>query len=249
MADTSSAKALTFPFDTHAVRALLRDGEPWFVAADVCAALGLDDTSKAASRLDDDERGTNTVRTPFGDQQMLVINESGLYSLVLTSRKPEAKRFKKWVTSEVLPAIRRTGAYSEPGVTQPAVAHQTRVQYLADVARTNTLSSAALVDLAYRLAPAAQAQAPAPTRATQPAANADEYATVESLAPRVGLTARKLNNLLSRSRWQIWNTNGWVPTRLGFDRAMVGDGGIAWRAFDVQELVAASEGDSHAAMF
>lgn len=85
-----------------------------FVAKDVCRVLEHRDTSKAVSRLDDDEKGTNNVRTPYGDQNMLVINESGLYSLILTSRKPEAKRFKKWVTSEVLPSIRRSGRYEAP---------------------------------------------------------------------------------------------------------------------------------------
>lgn len=111
---TSGAPALTFTFSAKTLRCILRDGEPWFVAADVCEALALDDTSKACSRLDDDEKGTNSIRTPSGDQQMLVINESGLYSLILTSRKPEAKKFKKWVTSEVLPAIRKTGRYVVP---------------------------------------------------------------------------------------------------------------------------------------
>ena len=102
-----------FNFDKYQVRTVRHDtGEVWFVAQDVCEALSLDDTSKAVSRLDDDERGTNSILTPSGDQQMLIISESGLYSLVLTSRKPEAKRFKKWVTSEVLPTIRKTGSYS-----------------------------------------------------------------------------------------------------------------------------------------
>jgi len=94
-------------------RAVMRDGEPWFVAADVCAALDYSDTSMTVRRLDEDERGTSSICTPFGDQQMLVINEAGLYSLILGSRKPEAKAFKKWVTSEVLPSIRKTGSYGQ----------------------------------------------------------------------------------------------------------------------------------------
>ena len=102
----------TFSFESLQVRTVDADGAVWFVAADVCDALGLDDTSKTCSRLDDDERGTNTVRTPSGDQQMLVISESGLYSLILTSRKAEARKFKRWVTSEVLPSIRKTGSYT-----------------------------------------------------------------------------------------------------------------------------------------
>ena len=75
-----------YPFRRPARTTRDKRGEPWFVVADVCAALSLDDTSKAVSRLDDEERGTGTVRTPSGFQQMLVINESGLYSLILTSR-------------------------------------------------------------------------------------------------------------------------------------------------------------------
>lgn len=98
------------------VRTVTVGGEPWFVASDVCRALDLSDTSKTVSLLDGDERGTNTVLTPGGEQQVLVISEAGLYSLVLRSRKPEAKAFKRWVTHEVLPEIRRTGTYTAPTV-------------------------------------------------------------------------------------------------------------------------------------
>lgn len=94
------------------VRSILIDGEPWFIAADVCQILGLGDTSKAVSRLDVDEKGTNSIRTLGGEQEVLIINEPGLYSLLLTSRKDEAKLFKRWVTHEVLPAIRKQGFYS-----------------------------------------------------------------------------------------------------------------------------------------
>jgi prophage antirepressor-like protein len=103
---------IPFDFESHAVRCLWQGDQPWFVAVDVCAVLEHSDPSKAVSRLDDDEKGTNIVRTPSGDQSMLVINESGLYSLILTSRKAAAKRLKKWVTAEVLPALRKTGQYS-----------------------------------------------------------------------------------------------------------------------------------------
>lgn len=109
-----SATALTvFSFDSHAVRTVLVDGEPWFVAADVCEVLSITNNRNATSRLDDDEKGVRTMDTPSGPQEMGVINESGLYSLILGSRKPEAKRFKKWVTSEVLPSIRKTGGYQD----------------------------------------------------------------------------------------------------------------------------------------
>lgn len=87
------------------------EGNPHFIAKPVCKTLGIEDTSRAVSRLDDDEKGTTTIRTPGGEQEVLTITESGLYSLIMTSRKPEAKRFKKWVTSVVLPQIRKTGSY------------------------------------------------------------------------------------------------------------------------------------------
>jgi len=77
-------------------RVIMRDNIPWFVAADVCVVLSIANNRDAVSRLDDDERGVATTDTPSGDQQMLVINESSLYNLILTSRKPQAKRFKKW---------------------------------------------------------------------------------------------------------------------------------------------------------
>lgn len=95
------------------VRVIERNGEPWFVAADVCNALEIDRTQ--TRRLDDDEKGVYSMQTPGGAQMMNIVNESGLYALVLGSRKPEAKAFKRWVTHEVLPAIRRTGRYEAPG--------------------------------------------------------------------------------------------------------------------------------------
>ena len=91
------------------MRVVNRDGEPWFVAADVCRALEVDRTQ--ARRLDEDEKGVCSIHTPGGTQAVTIISEPGLYSLALGSRKPEAKAFKRWVTHEVIPAIRKTGGY------------------------------------------------------------------------------------------------------------------------------------------
>lgn len=106
----------TFNFCTQSMRVVMTDGEPWFVAADVCALLTIGNNRMAMERLDEDEKGVSSIDTPSGTQQMGVVNESGLYSLILGSRKPEAKRFKKWVTSEVLPAIRKNGYYAAPEI-------------------------------------------------------------------------------------------------------------------------------------
>lgn len=94
------------------IRVIDRDGEPWFIAVDVCKALELGNSRQAIARLDDDEKGVISIDTPGGPQEMSVINEPGLYSLVLGSRKPEAKTFKRWVTHEVLPSIRQNGYYA-----------------------------------------------------------------------------------------------------------------------------------------
>ena len=106
------------------VRVVDINGEPWFVAADICAALELNNTSMAVAGLDDDERDVSSVDTRGGPQSATVISESGLYSLVLRSRKPEAKQFKRWITHDVLPAIRKTGSYSIalPDFSDPAAA-------------------------------------------------------------------------------------------------------------------------------
>lgn len=113
----------TFQFQpSFDVRVVVIDGNPWFVASDVAAALEYRNAPDMTRFLDDDEKGTHNLRTLSsddkgrggGDQQMTVINESGLYSAILKSRKPEAKKFKKWVTSEVLPSIRKTGSYTAP---------------------------------------------------------------------------------------------------------------------------------------
>lgn len=97
-----------------AVRTVIREGQPWFVAADVCRVLEIDRTQ--TRRLDEDEKGVYSIQTPGGKQEVTTVNEPGLYSLVLGSRKPEAKAFKRWITHEVIPAIRKTGAY---GLTLP----------------------------------------------------------------------------------------------------------------------------------
>ena len=110
-----------FAFDDQMVRTVDQAGEIWFVALDVCNALDIGNNRQALSRLDDDEKGVISNDTLGGRQELNAINESGLYSLILTSRKEEAKRFKRWVTHEVLPAIRKTGVYEHKPANQPGL--------------------------------------------------------------------------------------------------------------------------------
>lgn len=93
------------------VRVVDVDGEPWFVARDVCECLELGNPRTSIALLDEDEKGVHTMDTPGGQQEMSIVSEAGLYSLILRSRKPEAKAFKRWITHEVLPSIRKTGQY------------------------------------------------------------------------------------------------------------------------------------------
>ena len=97
-----------------AVRITLIDGEPWFAASDVCKALEIKNAPQALSRLEEDERFTTIISNDSaasGKSKLSFVNEAGLYSLILSSRKPEAKAFKRWVTHEVIPAIRKTSRY------------------------------------------------------------------------------------------------------------------------------------------
>lgn len=94
------------------IRTKIIDNEPWFVAKDICNILEIVKSRDVVSRLEDDEKGVYTIDTLGGKQETWFINESGLYNLIFTSRKPEAKQFKKWITSEVIPSIRKTGMYA-----------------------------------------------------------------------------------------------------------------------------------------
>ena len=109
-----SAEILPFDFEEQAVRIVLRDGEPWFVAADVCRVLEIGNTTNAVKRLDEDEVTLYQIKGSHRETNL--ISESGLYALVIRSDKPAARRFRKWITSEVLPAIRRHGRYEHPGI-------------------------------------------------------------------------------------------------------------------------------------
>lgn len=111
-----SSQLIPFDFEGRPVRVVTDAlGEPWFVAADVCAVLDLPNTTRALERLDADEQALISIQgISRGNDQVNVVNEPGLYTLVLGSRKPNAKRFKRWITHEVIPSIRKTGAYVMP---------------------------------------------------------------------------------------------------------------------------------------
>lgn len=126
-----------FSFEGMAeVRVVKIDGEPWFVAADVCGAVGIGNPTMALRRLDQDERTLSQIEGSHRPTNL--VSESGLYSLILRSDKPEAKRFKRWVTHEVLPTIRKTGGYATPGTDLHRMLAESPLDALKAVAETAT---------------------------------------------------------------------------------------------------------------
>lgn len=108
---TSQIQKFVFPLTNQETRIVDRDGNPWWVLRDVCEVLSIGNSRDVTARLDDDEKGVAQIDTPGGLQNLTIINEAGLYSVILRSDKPEAKAFRRWVTHEVLPQIRKTGTY------------------------------------------------------------------------------------------------------------------------------------------
>lgn len=196
-----------YKFDSQEVRVVAgSDGEPWFVAADVCKVLDQPDTSKVCSRLDEDEKGTHIMRTPGGSQEMTVINESGLYSLILTSRKAEAKRFKKWVTSEVLPSIRKTGSYSfDKKETKVPELIDANALYLSDleVAKTFLEGNQAILsaNVSTRKATGIDILERHEAKLISPVKH--QLLNVTSVGKQIGATARETNLLLEKLGLQI----------------------------------------------
>ena len=142
-----------FNYNSVEVRTIQKDGEPWFVLKDVCNVLHIGNSRDVVARLDQDEKGVGQIDTLGGKQEMTIINESGLYNVILRSDKPEAKPFRKWVTSEVLPTIRRHGMYATPDTVE---------KMLADPDTTIKLLETIKQERAARLALEAQAEADKP---------------------------------------------------------------------------------------
>lgn len=110
-----------FTYNDKQIRTVEKDGDPWWVLKDVCDVLEISKYRDTADRLDIDERETIRVDTPGGKQEMICVNESGLYNVILRSDKPQAKPFRKWVTNEVLPSIRKHGAYMAPETLEATI--------------------------------------------------------------------------------------------------------------------------------
>lgn len=125
-----------FDFDGQAVRVVTREGEPWFVLNDLVRILDVRNGRDVAARLDDSQKGVDQIDTLGGRQQMTIVSESGMYEVVIRSDKPDAVRFRRWITSVVLPAIRKTGTYGTPQLTGPALMAAALLEAQATLAAT-----------------------------------------------------------------------------------------------------------------
>lgn len=142
-----------FNYQSNEVRTVEMGGEPWFVLKDVCNILGISKYRDTAARLDADERGSVEVDTLGGTQQVIAVNESGLYHVILRSDKPEAAPFRKWVTSEVLPSIRKNGAYMTPETLQAAILNPDTMIQLCQQLKAEQDKNKALSEENAKLAP------------------------------------------------------------------------------------------------
>ena len=175
------------------IRGGLIDNEPYFVAKDVCEALSIEKYRDAVARLDDDERGSLVVDTLGGNQEMTALNESGLYSLIMTSRKQEAKEFKKWVTKEVLPSIRKHGIYATDTTIESMISNP---DFAIQLLTTLKEEKAARVEAERRNAVLM---------------HATKTYTATEIAKEIGLkSAIALNNKLSDLKIQFKQNGTWV---------------------------------------
>jgi len=180
------------------IRSVEIDGEPWLVGKDVAVALGYEKpTDTVRKRVDEEDRGVSKIETPSGTQEMTIINESGLYSLILSSKLPGAKKFKRWVTSEVLPSIRKTGGYL------PAAAEKT----LADLTAAVQLLTERLDALAETPALPGQVTPPeAPRRRKRPPGIAAQRRWMRTASEKLDMLQARIglpHNMLLSQIYQI----------------------------------------------
>ena len=176
------------------IRTVEINGEPWFVGKDVAEALGYKEATKAArEKVDSEDRGRSKIDTPSGTQNMTIINESGLYSLIFASKLPTAKKFKRWVTSEVLPTIRRHGMYATDGLlNNPDFAIEVFSQLKAERERNNALQ----LEIAQSRQMSAE---PQPKASYYDIILVDRgLVTITQIAKDYGTSGKKMNELLHK---------------------------------------------------
>jgi prophage antirepressor-like protein len=194
---------LTKVFDDHELRIIEKDGEAWFVGKDVADVLGYKRPADAIKQhVEDVDKGVGKIQTPGGNQQMTLVNESGLYSLIMGSKLQDAKKFKRWVTSEVLPSIRKHGAYMTNETIEQAL-----------------LNPDTLIQLATNLKEERTQRLIAEQRVNELQPKADYYdsilknkslMTISIIAKNYGMSATKMNELLHDLGVQYKQSKTWL---------------------------------------
>jgi len=196
------------------IRAIEKDGEPWFVGKDVAEALGYKDTVNALkAHVDEEDKAGWQITTQFGNKKAVIINESGLYSLVLSSKLPQAKVFKHWVTAEVLPSIRRHGAYATaPTIEKIIASPEFGITLLKNLQQEQNM----------------RREAELRVRKLQPLADytalilaCPETVSVSQVAQDYGMSAVAFNRILNRAGIQYSVGGQWVLYAAYKDRGLV----------------------------
>lgn len=203
-----------FSFNESAVRTIEKDGNIWFVAADVAEILGFQTASLMNRMLDDDEKGVHLVYTPGGAQQMAVINEPGLYSILNKSTKETVKPFQKWVNHEVLPAIRKTGHYASRKASRPELEATQVFKSYHGIAKLLGLDKNAAAFAANSAAKSLTGTDPlAIMGVTHLLADVQELTfTPTEIGAKIGKSGRAVNTLLAEKNLQAPNGKAWEPT-------------------------------------
>ena len=191
------------------VRAMVIDGDPWFVGVDACKALGIKDPTTSIRILDEDEKGVHTMHTPGGDQNLVIINEAGLYSLILRSRKPEAKAFKRWVTHEVLPSIRKHGMYATDETLDKLIGDPRYAAKLFTELANERDKNKALQATVETQAKKIEADKPK-VRYYDIILQCEELLTPTQIAKDYGMSAIKFNKLLNEMHIQFRQGKKWI---------------------------------------
>lgn len=226
-----------FNYNGNEVRTIQKDGEPWWVLKDVCTVLGIVDHKVAARRLEEDE----VCQTPLTDslgrmQEMTVINESGLYNVVLRSDKPEAKPFRKWVTSEVLPFIRKHGAYMTPQKIEEVLLNPDTVIQLATNLKTER-------EKRMELERQAEKDKPLVTFA-----NSVSVAKTSILIGELAKLLKQNGIEMGQNRLFTWmRKNGYLISRKGTDYNMPTQRSMEMKLFEIKETTI-SHGDGHTSL-
>lgn len=222
------SEIVPYLFESKEVRVVLDDsGEPWFVAADVCAAIGISNNRDALGRLDADEKGVGIADTLGGPQQVATVSEAGVYRLVFTSRVDGAERFKRWLAHEVLPSIRKTGRYEAPSAAPPPVPAlpagplQDRVAAFLAMGQAIAAIPGVSIGIAYAHTLDAIHQDTGlitePLRKALPAATGEVGSmTPTKLGKALGMSAQKVNKALEAAGLQRKSPRGgWELTETG----------------------------------